>query len=145
MHGNCAQASVSLVAVRLRAFREVRNSRSPCRHEFCVGQLAWCIGPAFFENHRVFEVLLSGTGNWTAMISNRCLSSPAGPEGNNLVVGVMPNVGASQPWNSGPPTPVTDDLFLVHAEIGLVRSDIAAAAKHDARHAPDLGVAGDVK
>jgi len=37
----------------------------------------------------------------------------AGPEGNNLVVDVMPNVGASQPWNAGPLAPVTGDLFFV--------------------------------
>ena len=57
----------------------------------------------------------------------------------------MPDVGASQPWNPGPPAPVTGDLFLVHPEVRFVRGDVAAAAEHDARHPPDLGVAGDVK
>src|SRR3954451_24852143 len=69
----------------------------------------------------------------------------AGPEGNNLVVDVMPNVGASQPWNPGPLAPVTGDLFFVHSEIRSVRGDVAATAKHHARHPPDVGVAGNVK
>ena len=77
------------------------------------------------EFHLTWNVLqrtaLSGTVNWSAIISNRCRSSPAGPEENNLVVGVMPNVGASQPWNSGAAAPVTDDLLLVHSEIGHCR------------------------
>ena len=41
--------------------------------------------------------------------------------------------------------PVTSDLLLVHSEIRFVGSDGAAAAKHDSRHPPDFGVAGDVK
>src|SRR6476661_5042285 len=69
----------------------------------------------------------------------------AGPEGNNLVVDVMPNVSASQPWNPGPLAPVTGNLFFVHSEIRLVRSDAAAPAEHDARHPPDFGVTGNVK
>ncbi|MGC1896040.1 MAG: hypothetical protein WA763_20485, partial [Pseudolabrys sp.] len=71
---------------------------------------------------------------------NRSTSLVACPEGNNLVVGVMPNVSASQPWNPGPLTPVTGNLYFVHSEIGFVRGDAAATAKHDARHPPDFGV-----
>ena len=66
-------------------------------------------------------------------------------EGYNLVAGVMPNVSASQPWNPGPLTPVTGNLLFVHSEIGLVRGDAAATAKHDARYPPDFGVTGNVK
>jgi hypothetical protein len=76
---------------------------------------------------------------------NRSTSLVACPKGNNLVVGVMPNVSASQPWNPGPLTPVTGNLFFVHSEIGFVRDDAAATAKHDARHPSDFGVTGNVK
>src|SRR4029077_17401919 len=76
-----------------------------------------------------------------------CCSKPiaACPEGNNLVVGVMPDVSASQPWNPGPLAPVAGNLFFVHSEIRFVRGDAAATAKHDARHPPDFGVACNVK
>src|SRR5262249_39195694 len=57
----------------------------------------------------------------------------------------MADVRASQPWNSGPLAPVTRDLFFIHSKIPLVRGNGAATAKHDPRHSPDLGVAGDVK
>src|SRR5260370_7592929 len=57
----------------------------------------------------------------------------------------MTNVSASQPWNPGPLTPVTCNLFFVHSEIGFVRGDAAATAKHDARHPPDFAVTGNVK
>src|SRR3979490_3304598 len=67
------------------------------------------------------------------------------PEGHNLVVGVMPDVGASQPWDPGPSAPITRDLLFVHSEIRFVGGDGAATAQHDARHPPDSGVAGDVK
>jgi hypothetical protein len=67
------------------------------------------------------------------------------PEGNNLVTDVMPNVSATQPRNPGPLAPVTGNLFFVHSEIGFVRGDVTATAKHDARHPPDFGVTGDVK
>ena len=67
------------------------------------------------------------------------------PEGNNLVADVMPNVGASQPGNPGPLAPVTGNLLFVHSEIGFVRGDVAATAKHHARHPPDFGVTGNVK
>src|SRR5262245_781279 len=71
--------------------------------------------------------------------------SHAGPEGNNLVVDVMSDVGASQPWNPGPLAPVTGDLFFVHAETRFVRGHIAATAKHHARHPPDFDVTRNVK
>src|SRR6202035_3653651 len=58
----------------------------------------------------------------------------SGSEGDNLVVAVMPDVGAPQPWNPGPPAPVPSDLLLVHPEIRFVRGDGAATAQHDARH-----------
>src|SRR5262249_47958518 len=67
------------------------------------------------------------------------------PKGNNLVVGIMPNVRASQPWNAGPLAPVTGNLFFVHSEIGFVRSDAAAATQHDTRDAPDVSVTCNVK
>src|SRR5262249_52227189 len=73
------------------------------------------------------------------------LGSYAGPEGNNLVVDVMPNVGASQPWNPRPLAPVAGDLLFVHSEIWFVRGHAAATAKHHARHPPDFGVTRNVK
>src|SRR6266700_7137120 len=64
--------------------------------------------------HRQIDLArASGTPSWPFAE----VPSYAGPEGNNLVVGVMPNVGASQPWNPGPLAPVTGDLFFVHSEI----------------------------
>ena len=59
------------------------------------------------------------------------------PERHDLVVGVMPDVGASQPRNPRPRAPVPGDLLFVHPEIRLVRGDVAATAEHDARHPPD--------
>src|SRR5215475_1036182 len=80
-----------------------------------------------------------------ASVSSYAMSTRPGPEGHNLVVGVMPDVGASQPWNPRPPAPVTGDLLFVHSEIRFVRRNVAATAKHDARHPPDFNVTGDVK
>src|SRR3954453_17043501 len=67
------------------------------------------------------------------------------PEGDNLVVGIVANVGAPEPRNSGTPAPVAGDLFLVHSEIRLVWGDAAAAPQPEARYAPDLGIARDLK
>src|SRR5689334_22359700 len=76
---------------------------------------------------------------------SRSTRSAAYPEGNDLVVDVMPDVSTSQPWNPGPSAPVAGNLLFVHSEIGFVRGDVAATAKHDAGHPPDLGVTGNVK
>src|SRR5262249_50049514 len=81
----------------------------------------------------------------TSPLRMRSTEVAAWPEGNNLVAGVMPNVGASQPCNPGLLTPVTGNFFFVHSEIGFVRGDGAATTKHDARHPSDFGVAGNVK
>ena len=81
----------------------------------------------------------------TSRLRIRSTQVAACPKGNNLVAGVMPNVGASQPWNPGPLTPVTGNFFFVHSEIGFVRGDGAATTKHDACHPPDFGVAGNMK
>src|SRR3954454_24895409 len=90
--------------------------------------------------------MLKGSNDFrSAAPSGRDSAPCAGPEGYNLVVDVMPNVGASQPWNPGPLAPVTGDLFFVHSEIRFVQSDAVATAKHHARHPPDAGVTGNVK
>src|SRR5215469_5865453 len=81
----------------------------------------------------------------TSPLRMRSTEVAAWPKGNNLVAGVVPNVGASQPWNPGPLTPVTGNFFFVHSEIGFVRGDSAATTKHDARHPSDFGVTGNVK
>src|SRR6516165_1971873 len=67
------------------------------------------------------------------------------PEGHDLVVNVVPDVCATQPWNAGPQAPVAGDFLFVHSKVRFVRGDVAATAKHDARHSSDLGVTGDVK
>src|SRR5687767_3464393 len=84
-------------------------------------------------------------GEFKRRVASRGGVSYVGPKGHDLVVGVMPDVGASQPWNPGPPAPVTGDLLFVHSEIRFVRGDGAATAKHEARHPPDFGITGDVK
>ena len=55
-----------------------------------------------------------------------------GTEGYDLVISVMPDVGASQPGNACLPAPELGDLLFVHAEVWLVRCDVAATAEHDA-------------
>src|ERR1700704_3902493 len=80
-----------------------------------------------------------------ALRSPLCVSSCVGSERHDLVVGVMPDVGASQPRNPRPPAPVTSDLHFVHPEVRLVRADGVATAKHYARHPPNFGIAGDMK
>src|SRR6516165_2966804 len=71
--------------------------------------------------------------------------SCVGAERDNLVIRVMPDVGASQPRNPGSSAPVTGDLLFVHSEIRFVWGDRAATAQHDARHPLDSSITGDVK
>src|SRR5262245_30231475 len=84
-------------------------------------------------------------GKRTSPLSMRATQRATCSVGNNLVACVMPNVSASQPWNPGSFAPVTGNLFFIHSEIGFVRGNAAATAKHDARYPPDLGVAGNMK
>jgi hypothetical protein len=67
------------------------------------------------------------------------------PEGHDLVVNVVPDVCPAQPWNAGPQAPEAGNFLFVHSKIRFVRGDVAATAKHDARHSSDFGVTGDMK
>jgi hypothetical protein len=71
--------------------------------------------------------------------------SKLGTEGYDLVINVMPDVGATQPANPCPPAPVLGDILFVHSEVWFIRRDAAATAEHDARRASDVIAAGDMK
>src|ERR1700728_3801296 len=65
--------------------------------------------------------------------------TPLATKRYDFVIGVMPDVGASQKGNPSSAAPVSGNLFFVHPEVRLVRRDAAATAEHDSRGAPDVG------
>jgi hypothetical protein len=58
--------------------------------------------------------------------------SQLGTEWYDFVISVMPDVGASQPRNSGPSAPVLRNILLVHSKVRFIRCDVGATTEHDA-------------
>src|SRR6516162_10129528 len=91
-----------------------------------------------------------GGATWLTFTSGEVLCSAAAitesvTEGHNLVIRVMPDIGAPQPGNPSPPAPVLGDLLFVYSEVRFIRCDVAATTEHDTRHTSDVSVASNVK